>query len=100
LLVADAIGRILMVLMGLYPIGVGYQTFGIITGTSIVIFLCNLHWSQIKGLRVRTRSTKIQTYTLPFWRDVFAGKSGIKKIKMKDKYKYGIGFWSAAAFTA
>jgi hypothetical protein len=38
LLVADAIGRILMVLMGLYPIGVGYQTFGIITGTSIVIF--------------------------------------------------------------
>ncbi|HVB02582.1 MAG TPA: hypothetical protein VNE41_02560 [Chitinophagaceae bacterium] len=38
LLIADAIGRILMVLTGLYPIGVGYQTFGIITGTSIVIF--------------------------------------------------------------
>ena len=38
LLVADAIGRILMVLAKLYPIGVGYQNFGIITGTSIVIF--------------------------------------------------------------
>src|ERR1035437_8950189 len=38
LLIADAIGRILMVLIGLYPIGIGYQTFGIITGTSIVIF--------------------------------------------------------------
>jgi hypothetical protein len=38
LLIADAIGRILMVLTGLYPVGVGYQSFGIITGTSIVIF--------------------------------------------------------------
>ena len=38
LFLADAIGRILMVLMGLYPIGVEYQTFGIITGTSIAIF--------------------------------------------------------------
>jgi hypothetical protein len=37
LLVADAIGRLLMVLTGLYPIGVGYQTFGIIIGTSIVV---------------------------------------------------------------
>jgi hypothetical protein len=38
LLIADAIGRIIMVLTGLYTVGVGYQTFGIITGTSIVIF--------------------------------------------------------------
>ncbi len=38
LLIVDAIGRISMVITGLYPIGVGYQTFGIITGTSIVIF--------------------------------------------------------------
>jgi len=27
-----------MVLTGVYPIGVGYQTFAIIAGTSIVIF--------------------------------------------------------------
>jgi hypothetical protein len=39
LLLADAIGRISMVLTGLYPIGVGYQTFAIITGTSIVVIL-------------------------------------------------------------
>jgi hypothetical protein len=38
LLIADAIGRILMVWTGLYPVGVGYQSFGIITGTLIVIF--------------------------------------------------------------
>jgi hypothetical protein len=23
-------------------------------------------------------------------------KSGVKKIKMKDRYKYGIGFWSGS----
>jgi hypothetical protein len=38
LLIVDAIGRISMVLTGLYPIGFGLQTFAIITGTSIVIF--------------------------------------------------------------
>jgi len=39
LLIADAIGRISMVLTGIYPIGVGYQTFAMITGTSIVVLL-------------------------------------------------------------
>jgi len=39
LLIADAIGRISMVLNGIYPIGVGYQTFAMITGTSIVVLL-------------------------------------------------------------
>jgi hypothetical protein len=39
LLLADTIGRISMVLTGLYSIGVGYQTFAIITGTSIVVIL-------------------------------------------------------------
>jgi len=39
LLIADAIGRTSLVLTGLYPIGAGYQTFAMITGTSIVVFL-------------------------------------------------------------
>jgi len=38
LLIADAVGRMTMVLTGLYPVGFGLQTFAIITGTSIVIF--------------------------------------------------------------
>jgi hypothetical protein len=38
LLIADAVGRIAMVLTGLYPVGFGLQTFAIITGTSIVVF--------------------------------------------------------------
>jgi hypothetical protein len=38
LLVADTIGRILVVLNRTLSIGAGYQNFGIITGTSIVIF--------------------------------------------------------------
>lgn len=38
LLIADAIGRISMVVTGLYPIGSVLQTFAIMTGTSIVVF--------------------------------------------------------------
>lgn len=48
LLIADAIGRILMVLTGLYPIGFGLQTFAIIVGTSIVIFFAVYLRSQLK----------------------------------------------------
>lgn len=38
LLIANALGRISMVIAGLYPIDSGVQIFAIITGTSIVIF--------------------------------------------------------------
>ena len=38
LLIADAIGRISMVLTGYYPMNSALQTFEIITGTTIVIF--------------------------------------------------------------
>jgi len=38
LLIADALGRISMVITGLYPIDSGVQIVAIITGTSIVIF--------------------------------------------------------------
>lgn len=41
LLIADALGRVLMVATGLYPVTGAYQTFGIVTGTTIVIlFTC------------------------------------------------------------
>src|SRR5215471_3985607 len=38
LLIADTVGRIVMVISGLYQINSGSQTFAIIAGTSIVIF--------------------------------------------------------------
>jgi hypothetical protein len=36
--IADAVGRIFMVLTGLYAVETGYQVVAIITGTSIVVF--------------------------------------------------------------
>jgi hypothetical protein len=48
LLIADAVGRIAMVLTGLYPVGFGLQTFAIITGTSIVIFFAIYNGLKLK----------------------------------------------------
>jgi len=49
LLIADALGRIAMVLTNLYPIDSARQTFAIIMGTAIVIFFAIYIWLKRKS---------------------------------------------------